>query len=315
MDEAARFQRVSELFESLRDLPPDQVAQALDLVEPSEIRAEIAAMLAADRSGTPTVRTIVDVAGVIDEVHAPPAVPSRIAQYEVLGVIGYGATGVVLRGRHLDGGPVVAIKVLASGAWNPSALARFRREVRLLERLSHPGIARMIEAGTDTSGVAMQPFFVMEYIEGDTLSAWLRAEPRDLAAILRVFIDIVDAVGYAHAAGVVHRDLKPGNILVSSAGRAKVLDFGVASISGDDAASDHLRTLTRQLGLGRRTIGAGTRSGALFGTLPYMSPEQFGPSRKIDWRSDLYAIGVMLFEALAGRLPYRSSVQLSLIHI
>ena len=308
MDDAARFQRVSELFESLRDLPPDQIRRALELVEPKEVRTEIEEMIAADRSDAPAVRTIVDVAGVIDEALEPPAVPAQIGGHEVLGVVGYGSAGVVLRARHASTGETVAVKVLASGAWNPSALARFRREVRLLERLHHPCIGRIIEAGTDTTGVAMQPYFVMEYIEGETLSAWLRSAPRSSHAVLRVFIDLIDAVGYAHAAGIVHRDLKPGNLLVTAEGRAKVLDFGVAAFAGDETAADHLRTLTRKLGIGRRTASAGTRSGALIGTLPYMSPEQFASPAQVDWRSDLYSIGVMLFEALAGRLPYRAGV-------
>jgi serine/threonine protein kinase/WD40 repeat protein len=296
-----RFQRLSDLFDEARDLPQEDAERFVAAVADPWLRGELAAMLESDRSGAHTVRTLVDLGQILDEVEQPIEVPSEIGEYAVLGVIGLGASGVVLKARQPGTDRIVAIKVLASGGWNPSALTRFRREIRLLGRLEHPGIARIYGAGSDTSTIPHRPYFVMEYIDGSSLTAWARdgAEGvrRPAAEIVQVFAEIVDAIGHAHAAGVIHRDLKPGNVLIGRDGRPKLLDFGVSGLA--DGAGTLAGSVQAAL-----TLAVRTGNESVVGTVPYMSPEQFEGAGSIDARSDLYALGVMLFECLAGRLPY-----------
>lgn len=300
-DDHDRFQRLSDLFAEARDLTREDAERFLAGVSDPWMRDELATMLEMDRSGAPTVRTLVDLGQILDEVEQPIEIPSEIGEYAVLGVIGIGASGVVLKARQPGTDRIVAIKVLASGGWNPSALARFRREIRLLGRLEHPGIARIYGAGSDTSTVPHRPYFVMEFIDGVSLTAWARngerGGRRTAAETVRAFAEIADAIGHAHAAGVVHRDLKPGNVLIGADGRPKLLDFGVSAIS------DGVGTLVGSV-QAALTLAVRTGQESVVGTVPYMSPEQFEGAGFVDVRSDLYALGVMLFECLTGRLPY-----------
>jgi len=299
--ERDRFQRLSDLFEEARSLPQEDAAHFVARVGDPWLRGELAAMLEMDRSGAPTVRTLVDLGRILDEVEQPIEVPSEIGEYSVLGVIGIGASGVVLKARQPGTDRLVAIKVLASGGWNPSALTRFRREIRLLGRLEHPGIARIYGAGSDTGTVPPRPYFVMEYVDGSSLTAWARGADgrgrRSATEVVQAFAEIADAIGHAHAAGVVHRDLKPGNIMIGSDGKPRLLDFGVSALAtGEGTLVGSVQTAL--------TLALRTGQDSVVGTVPYMSPEQFAGTASVDARSDLYALGVMLFECLVGRLPY-----------
>jgi len=293
MDAAERFALLDALFTQARDLPLDALRGFIAEVKDPSVRAELSDMVLQDRAGTPSIRTIMDVGVVLDEVAEAPAVPESVGGYSVLGIVGEGASGIVLRARQPETDRIVAVKVLASGTWNPKALARFRREVRLLGRLEHPGIARVYGAGTDTDRSPARPFFVMEFVDGMPLNAWVRTHDIGVQGVVRLFLQVTEAVAHAHACGVVHRDLKPANVLVTGGGQPKVLDFGVAGLAGAEGESD-------------AATAASMRSvtGDLVGTVPYMAPEQFQGARMADVRSDLYALGVMLYEALAGRMPY-----------
>ncbi|MBI1304805.1 MAG: protein kinase [Phycisphaera sp.] len=317
-DAAQRYREVTALFDAIRDLPDAQARASIGQHPSAEVRGEVLEMLEADRRNESPLRTIVDVVGAIDEASAPSEIPTRIGDYSVTGLLGQGGGGVVLKGTCPKSGETVAIKVLGIGAWSSRALGRFRQEVKLLGHLSHPGIARILDAGTDRSGVSPHPYFVMEFVDGASLSAWRRAAPRTPREVVALFAEIVEAVAYSHARGITHRDLKPSNILVTTDGHPKILDFGVASVAtGADPALDPLRTLTMMLQLGRTRHAdgaaaggsAGTAEGAVVGTLPYMSPEQISGTQTVDARSDLYALGVMMYEALCGRLPYDLSLR------
>ncbi|NBQ15687.1 MAG: hypothetical protein EBU31_14045, partial [Proteobacteria bacterium] len=166
MDAATRFSRLDSLFAQARDLPDDALRTFLAGVADADLRAELTELVLQDRAGTPSIRTLVEVGVALDEAAEPAQIPESIGGYAVLGLVGQGSSGVVLRARQPETDRIVAVKVLDSGAWNPGALARFRREVRLLGRLEHSGIARVYGAGTDATHLPARPFFVMEFVEG-----------------------------------------------------------------------------------------------------------------------------------------------------
>jgi len=217
--------------------------------------------------------------------------PERVGRYRILDVLGSGGMGVVYAAEQDLPRRIVALKVVVPGFAGPEQLARFARESEALGRLQHPGIAQIYEAGTADSGFGPQPYFAMEFIRGESLLDYAEMHDLNTRQRLEIMACICDAVHHAHQRGIIHRDLKPGNILVDGAGQPKVLDFGVARVTDSGAQA------TRQ-----------TDVGQIVGTLAYMSPEQvLGDPHELDTRSDVYALGVILYELLAGRPPYRLS--------
>lgn len=233
-----------------------------------------------------------------------PAVPERIGRYRILRVIGAGGMGVVYEAAQESPNRKVALKLLQPGWLSASLLKRFEHEAEVLGRLRHPGIAQIYEAGVHRPDIGPPvPFFAMELINGRPLTEYAEHARLGTRQRLELFARVCDAVQDAHQHGVIHRDLKPANILVedtppaSSTGWAggsggaqpKILDFGVARATDGDIALTTMRT-----GVGQ-----------LIGTITHMSPEQArGDSRELDTRSDVYALGVILYELLAGRLPH-----------
>ncbi|MCH2136693.1 MAG: serine/threonine protein kinase [Phycisphaerales bacterium] len=216
--------------------------------------------------------------------------PSSIGQFKVRRLIGTGGMGAVYEALQDIPRRKVAVKVMKRGITSGSALRRFQLEAEVLGRLHHPGIAQIYEAGTWDDGSGGVPFFAMEYIAGaKELTRYALDKELDTASRLKLFAAVCDAVHHGHLKGVVHRDLKPGNVLVDRNGNSKVIDFGVARSTDSDLA-----VTTQQ-----------TDVGALIGTLQYMSPEQCEANPDlIDARSDIYALGVMLFELLTGQTPH-----------
>ncbi|HEX6315324.1 MAG TPA: tetratricopeptide repeat protein [Gemmatimonadaceae bacterium] len=208
----------------------------------------------------------------------------HVGPWRILRPLGQGGMGMVFlaeRKEH-DVTQTVALKLLRGEYLERTLVDRFRAERRILARLEHPGIARLIAAGATESG---QPYFAMEFVEGTSLMDYCRQNRCTLPQRLGLFLEICEAVEYAHQQLVVHRDLKPGNVLVTDEGRVKLLDFGVAKLLDDEESQ-----------------GGATRTGAWF-TPEYASPEQLR-REPVTTLSDVYALGVMLYELLAGVRPF-----------
>jgi non-specific serine/threonine protein kinase/serine/threonine-protein kinase len=220
----------------------------------------------------------------------PPAPPATIGGYRILRLLGEGGMGTVYEAEQESPRRRVALKVIKPGFTGPELFRRFERESQALGRLQHPGIAQIYEAGTADTGYGPQPYFAMEFIRGESLLAYANAHALTTRQRLELMARVCEAVHHAHQRGIIHRDLKPGNILVDESGQPKVVDFGVARVIDSDAQA------TGQTDVGR-----------LVGTLAYMSPEQVADASKLDARSDVYALGVIVYELLAGRLPYTVS--------
>jgi non-specific serine/threonine protein kinase/serine/threonine-protein kinase len=229
-----------------------------------------------------------------DKVPGSTVAPDSIGRYRILRVIGQGGMGVVYEAEQDQPRRTVALKIIKPGMATPELLRRFEQESQALGRLQHPGIAQIYEAGTVDTGFGPQPYFAMEFIRGQAPREYAEAKHLTTRQRLEIMVKICDAVHHAHQRGLIHRDLKPGNILVDDTGQPKILDFGVARVTDSDTRS------TQQTDIGQ-----------LIGTLAYMSPEQaLADPMDIDTRSDVYALGVILYELLTGRLPYTISKKL-----
>ena len=216
---------------------------------------------------------------------APP-LPDRVGPWRIRGLLGEGGQGVVYRAERADGlyDRTVALKRLRPGLGGAHA-RRLDAERRLLARLEHPGIARLYDADVDGAGT---PYVVMELVDGAPLTDYADAHGLGVRARLALFLDVCDAVAFAHGQLVVHRDLKPSNVFVTDEGAVKLLDFGIAKLIADEDASDVLTQTQRVL------------------TPAYAAPEQVRGGA-ITTATDVYALGVTLFELLAGRRPYSLS--------
>jgi tetratricopeptide (TPR) repeat protein/predicted Ser/Thr protein kinase len=227
-------------------------------------------------------------------VESAGLLPLSIGRYRVLRVLGKGGMGIVYEAQQEQPRRTVALKVIKPGLANPDLFRRFEHESQALARLQHPGIAQIYEAGTADAGFGPQAYYAMEFIRGQSLREYAEAHRLNTRQRLEIIAKICDAVHHAHSRGLIHRDLKPANIVVDEAGQPKILDFGVARFS-DSGPEVTLHTVT----------------GQIIGTPAYMSPEQIeADPLEVDIRTDVYALGVILYELLADRLPYRVSAKL-----
>ncbi|MDQ3801622.1 MAG: protein kinase [Acidobacteriota bacterium] len=299
-----RWQKIDEIFSSVADLPPGERDNRLrELCAGDEdLLREISAMLAVDEKAENFIETPVMMpdslsriltsggsGGKAGKTATLELAGRQIGSYRVIKKLGAGGMGAVYLAERADGEfhKKAAIKLVKNGADTDFNLRRFRHERQILAELEHPNIARLIDGGTTEAGV---PYFVMEYVEGKTLFDYCGERQADLTERLRLFRQICAAVSYAHARGIIHRDLKPSNILVTADGTPKLLDFGIAKIlDPEDWVHDSIEstaTLMRQM------------------TPEYASPEQI-KGEAVTAASDVYSLGVCLYELLTGERPYK----------
>jgi Tol biopolymer transport system component len=230
-----------------------------------------------------------------------PTPGTRLGPYQILAPLGAGGMGEVYRARDTRLGRDVAIKVLSPHlAATPEVRARFEREARTISQLNHPHICTLYDVGHQDG----TDYLVMELLEGETLAHRLEKGPLPVAEVLTLGTQIADALDRAHRAGVVHRDLKPGNVMLTKAG-AKLMDFGLARAAGLGAAPG---TLTESPTVSRPLTAEGT----IVGTFQYMAPEQL-EGKEADARSDLWALGCVLYEMATGKRAFEGQSQASLI--
>ncbi|HYF13693.1 MAG TPA: serine/threonine-protein kinase [Phycisphaerales bacterium] len=286
--------KASAIFDAACELPAAEREShiAREAAGDPAVVALVRAMLAADADPAPLTPTPGVRAG-IERLLADSAeaVPERIGPYTVARLIGRGGMGEVFEARQRNPDRAVALKVVRGGG--PAVMRRFRREVEFLARLTHPGIAQIYDAGVADLAGSASPYFAMELVRGEPVTDYARRRGLSIGERVELVAALCDTVQFAHQQGVIHRDLKPSNILVAEepggTGAPKILDFGIARVT-DDQGPD-------------RTFA--TEAGHAIGTPGFMAPEQVrGEAGGVDTRCDIYALGVIAYLLLAGRMPH-----------
>lgn len=277
----ARWRRIEAILDGALDLPPEQRREFLDEACAGDValHAELESLLAAHARARDYLE--VPVASIQSVLSAPYRPGQQIGSYRLLSEVGRGGLGIVYLAEDTRLGRQVALKLLsASRMADPEARARFQREARAASVLDHPHICTIYEVGESE---ATDPFIAMAYIEGETLKEKIARGPLPLSDAIDYAIQTARGLAHAHARGIVHRDVKPANLIVGASGRVEIVDFGLAKWKGASTL---------------------THDGVTPGTVSYMSPEQI-QGKELDHRTDIWALGVVLYEMITGRPPFR----------
>ena len=290
--DSERRRQIENLYHAALKREPAEVSSLLGQADP-EVRREVESLLAQD------VSTLDHPAWEnATETNVRQAIPRNlVGRYELGGQLGEGGMGVVYRALDTRLNRPVAIKFLSNEFADADARHRFRREAQTASSLNHPHILTVFDTG-EFNG---RQYLVTEFVDGGTLKTWVRSGERTWRQIVELLTGVADGLAVAHAAGILHRDIKPDNILVSQSGYAKLADFGLAKLA-EGAPTDLTRTLTD----GRTGLGV------IIGTIPYMSPEQ-AAGKPVDARGDIFSFGVMLYEMVCGRRPFTGNTNLHVL--
>ncbi|MBI4747452.1 MAG: serine/threonine-protein kinase [Acidobacteria bacterium] len=286
-----QHQQVGELFLAVKDLPPAERAVLLDqrCNGDDALRREVESLLQFQTQAEDFIETraLDVVARQIAADHSVLQSGMQVAHYRIVSPLGSGGMGEVFLAEDTQLNRQVALKILPPGyTHDPERLKRFQTEARAAAALNHPNIAT-VHAVEEHNG---QYFIAMEYVAGQSLSQVIPADGLELDRFFELAIPLADALAHAHEKGVIHRDIKPGNIVVTEAGQPKILDFGLARISYQGTTVPNEPSLTPE--------------GFVMGTPGYMSPEQ-AKGERADHRSDIFSFGVVMYELLTGRHPFR----------
>jgi len=287
--DSARWEQIQAIFHEAAGLSEAEREAYLQKAcgHDAAIIGEVLTMLEADRASASLLdRGLPDIAFRMLGESTEPVSPQNFGPYRFIRILGEGGMGVVWLAERADAGNLVAIKFLLHAGLSPARRERFAREIKTLAKLKHPFIARLYDAGTLDNGT---PWFVMEYVDGVRFNDYCRRPEQTIEEKLRLFRSVCEAVQYAHGQEIIHRDLKPSNILVEENGTPRLLDFGIArELQSLDEPADQ------------------TRPGLRFRSPHYAAPEWVREGT-VGFYTDVYSLGVMLYEMLAGQLPFAES--------
>lgn len=300
-----RWAQIEDLFHRVAEADPASRQDLLDEASSrdSELRKEVEALL--DRDGRAAAQMQASVVSEFQNI-AFPLVGKTVSHYKILEGLGGGGMGLVYCAEDIKLQRRVAIKFLPEdSAKDSDALRRFEREARSASALEHANICPIYEFGEHQG----QPFIVMPLLEGQTVERFIREqgtpnESQQIRKLIDISTQVLKGLGAAHAHGIIHRDIKPGNIFLSSSGDAKILDFGIAKLSGTDEPDDHHKDGKRGTGVRAEVSNLSlSHSGAIVGTAAYMSPEQVRGER-VDARTDIFSFGLVLYELATGKRAF-----------
>lgn len=284
--ESERWQRIKQIFAQVQTADPDRRNHLLEQLcgQDGDMRREIEQLLACEE--TQDQAFLESPPG---DLRLPFAMPKRVGPYRVIALLGQGGMGCVFEAvREDEFQQKVAVKLMHFGLDTPALRKRFQHERQIMATLNHPNVARLLDGGTTTDGL---PYFVLEFIEGQTITDFCRATRANLRQRIDLFLQVCEGVGYAHRNFIVHRDIKPANVLVSREATVKLLDFGIAKLLGPEMAEFAQKTLVR------------TRTGQAMMTPQYASPEQY-LNQPITTATDVYGLGLLLYELVTGTAAY-----------